>query len=411
MFDPTRRSFLACTPHFLSAAAASRFAPLASPALVQSASAQSKPSVRSVVINPGDDLSAIVSAVNASARPTQLLLNDGIYPIDRTLIIETPGIEVVAASRRREKVLIRGDSMSGAARIGNIFRVAAPGFKLDSVTLQRCGNHAVQIAGESGAHDVRLINCVFQDSFEQLVKVSAGRQSSDQSPCRNGLIEHCLFEYTAGIGPQFYIGGLDGHHCSGWTVRGNTFRNIASPAREVAEHAIHFWGTRDITVENNLIIDCDRGIGFGLGRNRSVNGGVIRNNFIFHAANAHPFADAGVVLESSASIDVLNNTIFQEHAYPRAIEFRFEGTRDGLIANNLTNRAIASRDGGRATVLNNFSHALNSMFVDASIGNLRLKTPISGVVDSGLTLATVSTDIDGQARPRGAGHDIGAHEF
>jgi hypothetical protein len=336
---------------------------------------------------------------------------DGIYTVDRTLSIEVPGIEVSSASGQREKVIIRGDRMAASARIGNIFRVSAPDFTLRSVSLQRCGNHLVQIAGESGAHRARLIDCVFQDSFEQLVKVSGHRPGTGHTLCEDGLVEGCLFEYTAGIGPQYYIGGLDGHNCSRWTVRGNTFKNIASPSRYVAEHAIHFWGTRDITAENNLIIDCDRGIGFGMGADRSVQGGMIRNNMIFHSANAHPFADAGIVLESSSRIDVLNNTVFQEHAYPRAIEFRFNGTRDGRIINNLTNRAIAARDGGASAVSNNHLRAEPAMFVDASRANLRLKGAITGVTDAGMSLAEVITDIDGRPRPLGAGHDIGAHEF
>jgi hypothetical protein len=369
------------------------------------------PARKVIAVRPNDDLTAILASAKATGGHTTFLMADGIYTIDRTLSIEAPGIEISSASGQREKVIIRGDRMAASARIGNIFRVSAPDFTLRSVSLQRCGNHLVQIAGESGAHRARLIDCVFQDSFEQLVKVSGHRPGTGHTLCEDGLVEGCLFEYTAGVGPQYYIGGLDGHNCSRWTVRGNIFKNIASPSRYVAEHAIHFWGNREITVENNLIIDCDRGIGFGMGADRSVQGGMIRNNMIFHSANAHPFADAGIVLESSSHIDVLNNTVFQEHAYPRSIEFRFKGTRDGRIINNLTNRAIAARDGGAAVVSNNHLRADPAMFVDASRANLRLKGAITGVTDAGMSLAEVTTDIDGRPRPLGAGHDIGAHEF
>ena len=365
---------------------------------------------RQVSVSNVSALHRALDDANRSGGHIELLLKDGVYLVQRTLNVQAPGIVIASESTSRDRVILRGDAMSAAAAIGNVLRVSAPDFTLRSITVERCRYHAVQIAGEAGAHRAQLIDCIFRDAFEQLVKIS-GASSPGHTTCDDGLIEGCHFEFTAGIGPQYYIGGIDGHDCSGWTIRGNSFRNIASPSRHIAEHAIHFWGIRNMTVERNLIIDCDRGIGFGMGQERSVQGGMIRNNVIMHSANAHPFADVGIVLESSANIDVLNNTIFQEHLYPRAIECRFAGTQGGRIINNLTNRAIASRDGGRADVSHNYTRATASMFAHAANGNLRLSGSIPGVVDSGLSLTDVATDFDGRPRPLGTGHDIGAFEF
>ncbi len=356
-------------------------------------------------------LHAALDNANATGGNVTLRLADGIYDVQRTLQVNAANIAIVSQSGRRGAVVLQGDAMSSSAAIKNVIRVAASAFTLKSVTVQRCGWHTVQIAGESNADTPNLIDCVFRDSWEQLVKISTTSPPSSTIFCDGGIVDSCLFEYSAGIGPQYYIAGIDGHNCKNWVVRASTFKYIASPSQQVAEQAVHFWGTGNITVDRNVFIDCDRAIQFGLGTSRSVDGGVIRNNFIYHGNNGHPFADVGISLESSPNVTVANNTVFQEHAYPRAIEFRFAGTTGGTIANNLTNRAISSRDGGTATLRTNHSAATAAMFVQASTGNLRLAYAVPGVVDSGTTLSAVTVDIDGRSRPRGSAFDIGGHEF
>jgi hypothetical protein len=64
---------------------------------------------------------------------------------------------------------------------------------------------------------------------------------------------------------------------------------------------------------------------------------------IHHRLHGDPYANVGIILEDTSGLVVSNNTIFLEHDYPAAIEYRFEATRDILIANSLCNRAIRSR--------------------------------------------------------------------
>ena len=208
-------------------------------------------------------------------------------------------------------------------------------------------------------------NCILQDGFQQLVKVSYDKSNKPELSSDFGLIENNIFRYTVGIGPNYYIGGIDIHAGNSWIIRNNKFNNIASPGRYIAEHAIHIWNNASNNlVENNVIEDCDRGIGFGLVQTTSIKnisysnrGGVIRNNMIIHSDNNHPFSDTGIVLEDSAMTLIEDNKIWLGHDYPRAIEYRYPSTQGVVIRGNITNKRIASRDGGEAEVYDNITDA------------------------------------------------------
>ena len=165
---------------------------------------------------------------------------------------------------------------------------------------------------------------------------------------------------------------------------------------------MHFWSNSSNTlVENNRISNCDRGIGFGLG-SAGHQGGIIRNNMV--ATNK----DVGIGLENSSNTRVYNNSVYTEN-YINSIEYRFLGTHDASIINNLTNKHISKRDGASATVANNMSNVQASWFVDVAAGDLHLRIPEPSVVNQGRTLADVPQDFDCESRPSGA-YDIGADE-
>jgi len=163
-------------------------------------------------------------------------------------------------------------------------------------------------------------------------------------------------------------------------------------------------------VERNLIINCDRGIGFGLGSVQHISG-IIRNNMIYHNGSG-AYADVGIGIESSSNTQIYNNTIYFDHnRYPNTIEYRFINTYGAYIANNLTNKLITSRDGGTGILESNITNAQPGWFVDLSCGDLHLSDRIKDVVDQGTDISGLVDDFDGDSRPSGMGIDIGADEF
>ncbi len=350
----------------------------------------------------------LVSAVSAAAPGDTILLEDGIYQMTSNYwSVPVPagknGLVIRGKSGDRTTVVINGLGMHAAGHHG--FWVAANNVTIRDLTIQNVRNHCIQT--NTNVDSLTVLNCVLRDAGEQILKVPYSSSVPDSS--ENGLVQGCLFEYSAGVGPRYYIGGIDVHFGKNWIVRDNVFRFIRSPGGSLAEHAVHFWtNSQGTLVERNQIITCDRGIGFGLGASPH-SGGIIRNNMIYHDGSPG-FNDVGIGLENAAGVKVFNNTIFLESAYPNAVEYRFAGTT-AAIQNNLTNKAIARRDGGSALLNTNVTNAVATWFTDPATADLHLAFMVTGVVDQGAGLAEVADDFDQQARPFGSAMDIGADEW
>ena len=299
-----------------------------------------------------EQLYTAIDQANRQGGHTTILLADGAYQIRDTLVLKSSHIALIGKSQNREKVILHGDAMSATAHLGNLIVIENDDITLANLTLERCRWHLVQIRGEADADRVHIKNCIFRDSYQQMLKATVDSHHLSVS-ADDAMIENNLFEYSAGIGPQYYIGGIDAHASKNWIVRNNVFKYIISPGKAVAEFAIHFWNhSADNLVEDNTIIDCDRGIGFGM-QGKGNRGGIIRSNYIYHSENAGKFADVGIALADSPESKITGNTVIQKHSFPWAIEYRFPTTNHVEITGNAVNMPIKERDGAQATVENN----------------------------------------------------------
>jgi len=307
----------------------------------------------SFLVSSLDDL---LSALDNAASGDTIFLQDGIYKIPAktwAIQISKSSLTIRSKSGNREDVVIEGLGMYAQPHHG--FFVRGDNTTIADLTIQNVRNHCVQTA--PGVDMLHIKNCILRNAGEQIVKVPKDRR---EDPAEGGLIEDCLFEYSAGVGPRYYIGGIDVHNGKDWIVRGNVFKFIRSPGGQIAEHAVHFWSSSVNTlVEKNQIITCDRGIGFGMGEKGHF-GGIIRDNRICHDGSPG-FNDVGIILESSPDTQISNNIILLKHGYPNAIECRFPATQNVLIFNNKTNKQIRMRNGATALLRNNETSATEGL--------------------------------------------------
>ncbi|MEM9545452.1 MAG: hypothetical protein AAGA77_05740 [Bacteroidota bacterium] len=343
-----------------------------------------------------------INQANSSGGNRTILIENGTYALASTSsypYITGSNIIFRSLSGNRDSVIITGTGMASVSPLTeNGIYAVGDNIIISDLTIKDVGNHGIAVHGDNLlVHNVKI-----QDTYEQMLKGTSAGNGSDSS-----RVSCSLFEYTAGVGPNYYIGGIDIHEGSEWIVQDNIFKYIASPSGSVAEHAIHFWNSSsDNIIERNVIFNCDRGVGFGLGTSAN-DGGIIRNNMIYNDGSGL-FDDVGIGLETSPNTKVYNNTIQIE--YQNAIEYRFASTTNVDIANNLTNKIIKSRNGGQATVYSNNTDALISWYIDPNEGDLRLNANIPSVVDMGTNIADIVYDLDRYARPP-ATIDIGAHEY
>jgi hypothetical protein len=363
-----------------------------------------------VTVSTVSGLSDAVADAN-SGGDRRIFIASGTYHLNGVFFrITADNVTIAGATGTREDVVLDGDYQTT-----EIFQLAGSSITIKDLTLKQAYFHPIHIFPDN--HDVSgilITNVHIIDPGQQAIKIN--QDGAKRYSANNGTIQRSAIELTESgrarvwqINSSCYTGGIDAHHAEGWTVRDNTITGFWCSGG-LSEHAIHFWSfSEDTVVERNRIVNCDRGIGFGLGSS-GHRGGIIRNNMIYHDTG-HSYSDVGIGLESATGVQVYNNTIYQEHGYPNAIEYRFSATDNVVLSNNLTNRSIASRDGGTAILTRNVTTARADWFTSVAAGDLHLASPLAAVVDRGVAVSGLRDDFDREPRPMGKGIDIGADEW
>jgi hypothetical protein len=198
-----------------------------------------------------------------------------------------------------------------------------------------------------------------------------------------------------------YISAIDMMALEDWTFSDNVFRNIKG-RNGGGRAAIIIWvRSRQVMVERNVIVNCDRGVAFGNPGQSTANrpgerlvyvaNSAIRNNFIAGGP------DCGIELWYAERIQVSHNTVWRpERNWSRGIRIG-TGTARTDIVNNLVHGEIRF-EGGEAQLRQNLAGRLDGYFVYPAAGNLALTPAAIRAIDQGVPLPGVTNDI--RQRPR-----------
>lgn len=198
-----------------------------------------------------------------------------------------------------------------------------------------------------------------------------------QSP--NCVVDGCEIYNTKGAGIHCYNGSGDPpDNC---IFRNNRIHDLTRNSEIGQLWGILISGGDNCQVYNNVIWNVDAASGATSGEGIAIAG---FSNKIWHNTITDCALRGLSIYGATSTTEVRNNILWAN------------GT-------NYYNEA-----GGNTTYQSNLD-GVNPAFVNPGAQNFRLQAT-SPAIDTGQTIASVTTDIDGTARPHGAAYDIGAYE-
>jgi hypothetical protein len=389
---------------------------LAVPLLLPFASALSaavpvlNPSAAQVAVRNASELVAALG----NAKPGQtLMLADGTYDVSAVepLRIRVDSVGLYGASRDPAKVVLKGQGFGGSNTDEEMIKIEATHSTLAYLTIRDVRSNGLKI--QSGGNTGLLVHNVdFIDICERSIK------GPDAPVSLGGIVRYCLFEQVTPITAAIpnlnfdgdYIAGMDMMKIDGWRIHDNTFKNIRG-MHGGGRAGVFLWnGCKNVVVERNLFIGCDRAIAFGnpSGPVSEMEGGSIRNNFIV--------AGAGIAIEvcHSTASSVYHNTVYSANpSFSRTFSFfaNASGNTSGnAVKNNLVLGHLSIESGTAPDTAGNlFVASAPGWFQSPAAGDLHLSAAATAAIDKGVPLPEITDDFDGLAR---AGiPDIGADEI
>ena len=378
---------------------------------------------KKIEVSTEDELHLAV--LNAVPDAT-ILIRDGVYNLKRPLLIENKShITICGASNDSARVIIKGDGWAdfySKERRENdpsdliIIRNSEDIFIAD-ITFKEVSHYGIKLdteskAAKSAISNINVFRCHFMNIATRAFK---GTATKDRSHLTGGSVKSCIFENTLIPDTSWlyngdYISAIDMMYLDSWTFSDNIFRNYKG-ANGGGRGAIFIWNqSRNIVVERNVFIGCDRSIAFG-NPSEPTNyepgtlhnyDGIIRNNFITGGYKE----GKGIEIVWADNIRVYNNTIWSYDTNYPAIHY-FQKINRLSLSNNLVRGNIYG-EGNEVIPEANLSGLLEGYFTDPEKGDLHLTEHAKEAIGKGIKLQDLKDDIDRQKRKPNP--DIGADQ-
>ncbi len=353
------------------------------------------------------DLEGLLTALRDATEGETILLADGVYDVGGRafLHLAKDGMALRGASGDPSKVVLRGKGFKVRDVGEEMIKIHATGVTVAALTIRDVGSNAIKLQ-TGGNHDLLVHNVHFIDIGERCIK------GPREAASRDGVVRYCVFEQRTPITQDIpnlnfggnYIAGMDMMHIDGWRIHDNLFLNIRGRTGRGRAGVFIWVDSKNITVERNTFIGCDRAVSFGnpSGKHDMTNG-VIRNNFMA-AGRTH-----AIEICHADGVKVYHNSIYHPGHQPIILE----DARDVDIRNNIVISRGAKVSGKGYTADGNFWSTdlakAKEVFVNPAGGDLHLQPTAVEVIDKAPRLPDVQDDWDGQRRRRGRA-DIGADE-
>lgn len=284
----------------------------------------------------------LVSAINGATTGRTIMLADGAYNLASLwpLRIRADSVTLYGASRDPSKVILRGTGFTSASTDEEMIKVEAVATRIAYLTLRDVRANALKIQS-GGNHGLLVHNVHFIDITERAIK------GPDMPVSRGGIVRYSLFEQVTPITPAIpnlngdgdYIAGMDIMKADGWRIHDNVFRNIRG-MNGGGRAGVFFWrGCKNITVERNVFVGCDRAIAFGNPSSAEVDvdTGAIRSNTIIAGR------DIAIELDNSRAVQVTRNSIFNANAdYFRSVYIHNSGPGNSIRENMIMGKILVT---------------------------------------------------------------------